>query len=116
MKYIIPILILVFTGCATTTYPEASKWKAVENLVGEPLVEKLIELGDAELAELAERRRNVRLEVASTHAKGKSSEEAAREEAIQKAINAELSRHLKERAMERKMELWRLNNKTEKGA
>ena len=114
MKYILPILLLTLLGCASVPQSNTDKWEHVKNLTGDALIEKLIQFGDPEIAEMKERRRNIQLEIAALAPKVPNSEEAEREQAIKKAIEDTFTQRLRELAIERKMLLWKLVNSKEK--
>lgn len=127
MKYLLVVLLLNLVGCACRSgapggYTQSRKvknligeslvtplntdadahlaWKKIENLTGEPLVDSLISDGYIDLAELKERRRNVRLVIATwtTELKGNTTEEA---------LEWDLTQKLHTEALERKMAQWK---------
>jgi hypothetical protein len=127
MKYPVFVVLLLLAGCAsrsstTVEHAQSQKvenptgesriasltskadahlaWNKIENLTGEPLVDSLISDGDIDLAELKERRRNVRLEIATwtTELKGNTTQEQ---------LEWDLTRKLHTEALERKMALWK---------
>ncbi|HSI07997.1 MAG TPA: hypothetical protein VK985_05355 [Rariglobus sp.] len=127
MKYLVFVLPLLLAGCAsrsgtTAEHARSQKaetpagepcitssisdadahlvWKKVENLTGEPLVDALISYGDIDLAELKERRRNVRLEIAALALEKISDQQKDQ-------LIWTLTAKLHTEALERKMALWK---------
>jgi hypothetical protein len=127
MKYPVFVLLLLLAGCAghsgTTaehaqsqndenpkgerfTTSSISKtdtyfaWKKIENLTGEPLADSLISDGDIDLAELKERRRNIRLELAAPELEKRGDHQ--KDQRIRM-----LTEELHTEALERKMALWK---------